>query len=226
MAKKRSWSRYQPPAEKRTEDGQRVQPKQKPAAKPRPQQSRRPAKPTPTPAKQTGSAVGGLIALVVVVAVIVIIAVVVAVNSDSDDDNNPDLDLSLLTVDFIGDTLAKATAEEGSDAVSVRLDEYGMTVEYFDPNKRQSRYFETRGYREDGYTLRVEKSYYDDYQPRPFDLSVLEPEDLVAAVEEALERTDDIYTYSLRVEADRQSGDVSIVTNVSGDDSISVTRAP
>lgn len=239
MANKRRWSRYQPPAEKRDEHGQPV----RAAARPRPKATPKPARvmpPKPTPKTKSSSKskssskpkpgpalggwIGGLTVLAVIVAITVGITVAVKAGN-ADEPSNPDLDTTLLTEDFIGSSLAEALEVEGKDAVSVRLDEYGMRIEYFDPNARQSRYFETNDY-VDGYTLRVEESFYDDYQPRPFDLSTIDAATMIAAVEDALTKTDDIYTYSLRIEADRETGDVSMVVSVSGDDTVDTTVAP
>lgn len=241
MANKRRWSRYQPPAEKRDEHGQPVRAASRPRPKPTPKPTPKPARvmpPKPRPAPKTkakssskaqptsalGGWIGGLTVLAVIAAITVGITVAVKAGN-ADEPSNPDLDTSLLTEDFIGSSLAEALEVEGKDAVSVRLDEYGMRVEYFDPNARQSRYFETNDY-VDGYTLRVEDSFYDDYQPRPFDLSTIDAATMIAAVEDALTTTDDIYTYSLRIEADRETGDVSMVVSVSGDDAVAVTTAP
>ena len=168
-------------------------------------------------------------AVIVAFVVIVIIAVVVAVNSDSDGGggDNPDIDRSLLTVDFIGSSLAKAQAVEGDQAIGVRIDEYGVTVEFFDPNERQIRRFETHGYDEGGYTLRVDESYYDDYQPRPFDLTALSPARLVADINAALDKADGATSFYVRIEADRETGKVAVITRISGDgDQINVTSAP
>lgn len=233
MANKRRWSRYQPPAEKRDEHGQPVRAKSRPRPKATPKPARvMPPKPAPKskatskvqPKSTLGGWIGGLIALAVLAAITVGITVAVKAGN-ADEPSNPDLDTTLLTEDFIGASLAEALEVEGKDAVSVRLDEYGMRVEYFDPNARQSRYFETNDY-VDGYVLRVEDSFYDDYQPRPFDLSTIDAATMIAAVEEALTTTDDIYTYSLRIEADRETGDVSMVVSVSGDDTVDTTVAP
>ena len=233
MAGNKRWDRYRPPSEKRNESGRPISS----AAKPKPTTSKsaatksaatKPAATKPAASSSGSRTVPVTAALIVGFVVIVIVAVVVAVNSDSEaSGDNPDIDRSLLTVDFIGSSFARATEVEGEQAVSVRLDEYGVTVEYFDPNKRQIRSFETRGGDDGGYTLRVEESYYDDYQPRPFDLAVLDPADLIADVDAALEKVDDATTFYVRIEADRETGEVAVVTRVSGNgDHVTVTSAP
>lgn len=226
MANKSRWSRYRPPAEKRDETGQPVgapKPKPKPRSKPRPRATPKvmPPKAKARSGVQLSSWVG---LLVVVAALAIVVAIIVAANS-GDDDPNAEIDSSLLTEEFIGESLAEALAVEGKDAVSVRLSEYDLTVEYFDPNKRESRYFETNDYI-DGYRVRVEKSHYDDYQPRPFDLSTIDAATMIAAVKDALTETNDVYSYSLRIAADRETGVVSVVVSVSGDESVEVTSAP
>lgn len=228
MAKKSRWSRYQPPSEKRDETGQPVADVR---PRPKPKQSSRPkvrsSKVLPPKAKaKTGVKLSGWVGLLIVVAPLaVVVGIVLAANSGDDDDISGDVDTSLLSEEFIGESLTKALEVEGKDAVSLRLSEYGMTVEYFDPNNRETRYFETNDY-VDGYEVRVEKSHYDDYQPRPFDLSTIDAATMIAAVKDGLTKTDDIYTYGLRVAADRETGKVDMVVSVSGDESIEITRAP
>ncbi|KRA31247.1 hypothetical protein ASD81_17455 [Nocardioides sp. Root614] len=179
----------------------------------------------PKPKAKSGVQLSGWVGLLIgVVSLAVVVGIIVAANS-GDDDPSGEIDTSLLTEEFIGEGLAEALEVEGKDAVSVRLSEYDLTVEYFDPNKRESRYFETNDY-VDGYEVRVEKSHYDDYQPRPFDLSTIDAATMIAAVKDALTKTDDIYTYSLRIDADRETGVVSMVVSVSGDESVEVTSAP
>ncbi|WP_156392078.1 MULTISPECIES: hypothetical protein [unclassified Nocardioides] len=226
MAKNSRWSRYRPPAEKRDETGQPIG-----ASTPKPKPRSRPKKAAtskvmpPKPKAKSGVQLSGWVGLLIgVVSLAVVVGIIVAANS-GDDDPSGEIDTSLLTEEFIGEGLAEALEVEGKDAVSVRLSEYDLTVEYFDPNKRESRYFETNDY-VDGYEVRVEKSHYDDYQPRPFDLSTIDAATMIAAVKDALTKTDDIYTYSLRIDADRETGVVSMVVSVSGDESVEVTSAP
>lgn len=226
MAKNSRWSRYKPPAEKRNEMGQPVTSTEPPR---KPKRASKP-KIMPPKAKTTSSVklsgwIKGLIALAIIIPIVVVIVVSVKASNGDGDSSNPDIDTSLLNEAFIGSSLSRALEVEGPDAVSLRLSEYGMTVEYFDPNKRESRYFETNDY-VDGYEVRVEKTHYDDYQPRPFDLSTIDAATLVEAVEDALTRTDDIYTYSLWIDADRETGEVSMVVSVSGDESVEITSAP
>lgn len=222
MAKKSRWSRYRPPTEKRDEAGQPVVPDRGP--RPRAQ-----AKPKVMPPKAKAKTPVKLSAwvgfLLVVVSLAVVVGIIIAANSGDDDEISGDIDTSLLTEEFVGESLAQALEVEGKDAVSLRLTEYGMTVEYFDPNRRESRYFETNDY-VDGYEVRVEKTHYDGYQPRPFDLSTIDATTMIEAVEDALTKTDDIYTYSLRIDADIDTGEVAMVVSVSGDDSVEVTSAP
>lgn len=246
MAKKRRWSRYQPPADRRDENGGRVSPPRQAAdaasrstssrssgssrstseAKPKPQSKPGAKAPQSTSASESklSSWIRALIALAVIVPIVVII--IVAVKAGGGDSNpNPDLDTDLLNREFIANSLALALEVEGKDAVALRLDQYGMSVEYFDPNARQRRLFETNDYVE-GYTLRVEESYYDEYMPRPFDLAIIDADTMIAAVNDALTRTHDIYTYRLLIEADRETGEVSMVVDVDGEDSVEVTSAP
>ncbi len=225
MASKRRWSRYKPPAEKRDETGQPVAVRNaKPKPKPRSRSTSKvmPPKPKARAGVKLSSWVGFLI---VVVSLAVVVGIIVAANSGDDEGISGDVDTSLLTEDFIDEGLAQALKVEGKDAVSVRLSEYDLTVEYFDPNNRETRYFETNDYVE-GYELRVEKSHYDSYQPVPFDLSTIDAATMIAAVKDALTKTDDVYTYDLRIDVDRDTGDVQWVVSVGGDDSIQVTSAP
>lgn len=236
MASKRGWRRYRPPSERRDERGRpvgRSSPRAAGAAKPdrspgppdpgRPSKAdRRRAARSAAAAKRSKGSLAGLLVGLGVVAVVV--GIVVAAQSDDGDDTSQ-IDTELLNVEFVTRSLDRAVEEEGEKAVSLRLTEYGLTVEYFDPNARESRYFETNSYTE-GYELRVEETRYEDYQPRPFDVSVLSPARIVAAVEDALGGVDDPYSFSLRVSADQESGAVSMVTSVSGDDSVDVTQAP
>lgn len=165
----------------------------------------------------------GLLAGLAVVAVVV--GVFAIAQSGDDDDTTSEIDRKLLTVDFVTESIERAVEEEGPKAVSLQLTEYGLTVEYFDPNDRESRYFETNSYT-DGYELRVETTHYENYQPVPFDLAVLSPARIVGAVEEALESAEDAYTFTLRASVDRESGEVSMVTSVSGEESVDITQAP
>lgn len=240
MAKKRRWSRYQPPVDKRDEDGARLSAPRQPAkaasrtgssSSSRSASSSKPkSKPTPkqssTSETKLSSWIRTLIALAIITPIVVIIIVAVKAGDGGDGSNrNPDLDTGLLNREFIEKSLAQALEVEGKDAVALRLDEYGMSIEYFDPNERQRRVFETNDYI-DGYTLQVEDSYYDDYMPRPFDLTVVDADTMIAAVNDALTRTDDIYTFRLLIEADRETGEVATVVTVSGDESVEVTSAP
>lgn len=229
MANRRRWSRYKPPVEKRDETGQPVAtPTAKPKQKARSRStSTSTSKVMPPKAKAgTGVKLSSWVGfLIVVVSLAVVVGIIVAANSSDDDGISGDVDTSLLNEEFVGDGLALALEVEGKDAVSVRLSEYNLTVEYFDPNNRETRYFETNDY-VDGYELRVEKSHYDDYQPRPFDLSTIDAATMIAAVEDALTKTDDVYTYDLRIAADRETGEVSMVVSVGGDESIDITSAP
>lgn len=164
----------------------------------------------------------GLLAGLAIVAVVV---GVFAIAQSGDDDATSEIDRKLLDVDFVSASIERAIEEEGDQAVSLQFTEYGLTVEYFDPNARESRYFETNSYT-DGYELRVETTRYESYQPVPFDLALLSPARIVGAVEEALESAEDAYTFSLRASVDRESGEVSMVTSVSGEESVDVTQAP
>lgn len=230
MASKRSWKRYRPPSERRDESGRPVERATTATARTRTAPTK-PTPPRPTRPRPSGtrpapkgkrSARVGVLAGIAVVAVIA--GIVAAARSD-DGDGTSQIDTELLDVEFVAESIDRAIAEEGDQAVSLRLTEYGLTVEYFDPNARESRYFETNSYTR-GYELRVEETHYEDYQPRPFDVSVLSPARMVAAVEEALDEVDDPYTFTLRVSADQESGEVSMVTSVSGDDSVDITQAP
>lgn len=111
--------------------------------------------------------------------------------------------------------------EEGDRASLVRFDEYELSVEYFDPTENQIRTVETNSYT-DGYNVRVQENHYDDYRPKPFDLGLVEPAAVVTAVEDALTRVDDPYSFSLRIEPDRETGQVRMVTSVPGDEAIDV----
>ena len=225
MASKRSWKRYRPPSERRDESGRAVEQATSATARTKtapPRDTRpRPSRAGSAPKAHRSAWVGVLVGLGVVA---VVVGIVVAAQSDDGDDTSQ-IDTELLNVEFVTRSLDRAIEEEGEKAVSLRLTEYGLTVEYFDPNARESRYFETNSYTE-GYELRVEETRYEDYQPRPFDVSVLSPARIVAAVEDALGGVDDPYSFSLRVSADQESGEVSMVTSVSGDDSVEVTQAP
>ena len=240
MSKKRRWSRYRPPTEVRTEDGrpQRARvipppPSDDLSAKGRPTKQRagrsgssgssRDArekaarKPGGKPAKRrTGAWIAGGIVVGAIGLPLGIAAI-----ADRDKDEAAGITDDLVNTEFIGESLAHAIEEEGERATLVRFDEYGLQVEYFDPNDNRLRTVQTDSYT-DGYTVRVEENHYDDFRPRPFDLRLVEPSAVVKAVEEALTEVDDPYTFSLRIEADRDSGEVTLVTYVSGDDTADV----
>src|SRR5690606_13774946 len=99
--------------------------------------------------------------------------------------------------------------------------------EYFDPNRRQTRRLES--YRTDGpgeYAVRVSESYYDQYEPRPFDLTTITPTMLIDTVEDAPRRTSSATYRTLTVEADRDTGQVTTVTRISADDNFTETAVP
>ncbi len=226
MAKKSRWSRYRPPAEPRTEAGIPIDP---PARTPEPKPARRPErKPTrkPTAPHRPPSWVKPLVVLAVVVAVVVGIALAVASGGDDDAFDNADVETETLQKAFIERGLAAAAAEEPDrGAVAVHLDEYGMTVEYFDPAKDESRYVETRTYTEDR-TIRVEKNFYSDFKPQPFDLAVVDPDAMIRSVEAALGEADDPYSWEVRIRVEDGDTTPTMVTRVSAKESVERTAAP
>ena len=144
-----------------------------------------------------------------------------------DDDTSGDVDLELLDEAFIADGLAAARSEEGDrQPVAVHLDEYSMTVEYFDPAKDESRYVETNSYSDD-VTVRVRKNFYTGYdKPTPFDITVVDPAAMVEAARDALADSEDAYTWEVRVSVPPDGTEPLMVARVSGKDTVERTSAP
>jgi hypothetical protein len=158
---------------------------------------------------------------------VVVLVIVLAVRAGGEDDGiSGDVGVELLDVGFIEDSLAAAREEQGDQpAVAVHLDEYGMTVEYFDPTRDQTRYVETNGYSDD-ITVRITDNFYTDYKPQPFDLALVDPAAMVQAVEDALEDSEDPYTWEVRISVEEEGTTPVMVTRVSGDERVERTSAP
>lgn len=223
MANKR-WSRYRTPSEVRTEDGR---PRRK---GPEPAKTKAKAKVIPPaaspsrsrPEVRSGRKSIGVISAVAlgIVAVPVSIGLLIGANED-EASGTSEIDRGLLEEAFIADGFEDAVKAEGTRAVSVRLDEYAMRVEYFDPNENESRTVENNDYTE-GYQVQVEQNHYPDYRPIPFDLAEIDPAVLIAVADETIAQTDDAYTFSLTVAVDRESGEIQIEGYASGDERITL----
>lgn len=228
MARKRRWSRYQPPAERRDETGGPADP---PKPTPKPTQAAKPRptpKPRPKPSTRAAKApwVKPLLVLGIVVAVVVAIAVAVQAGGDGDGDGLGDVDIRLLDESFIRSGLdAAREAEGGRQPVAVHLDEYSMTVEYYDPAKDQTRYVERNSY-SDGYSVRVENNFYSDYKPVPFDLAKADPARMIAAVRQVLDKTEDPYTWEVKIRVEQGESTPRMVAHAGGKSSADVTSAP
>ncbi|KRB78001.1 hypothetical protein ASE01_07450 [Nocardioides sp. Root190] len=154
------------------------------------------------------------------------LVIVLAIRAAGDDDPARDVRLDLLDVDFISDSLAAAGKEQGEvPAVAVHLDQYGMTVEYFDPVRDQTRYVETNGYSED-ITVRITDNFYTDYKPQPFDLAVVDPAAMVQAVEDALDDSEDPYSWEVRINVEEDGSTPVMVTRIFADERVERTTAP
>lgn len=229
MASKRGWSRYRPPGEPRTESGAPLDPKPAPKPAPKPQSPRKQrTKPKPSSAAKAGPQpwLRPLVVLGIVVAVVVGIALAVRAGDD-DDYTSGGVDLELLDEEFIADGLAAARSEEGErQPVAVYLNEYSMTVEYFDPAKDESRYVETNSYSDD-VTVRVKKNFYTGYdKPTPFDITVVDPAAMVRATREVLDDAEDAYSWEVRVSVPQDETTPVMVARVSAQDDVERTSAP
>lgn len=241
MARSRRWKGYQPPQAPRTEEG-RVVDDLPPAPPASPDESRpgRTPKSTSKPAAQRERRAGqqkqhqkkaatprrhaGRWWLAGIVAAIVVVVAIVA-NSDGDDDGNDGVRREALTAAFVEKAFANARAEAGGgslEVVSVRLSEYDVSVEYYDPNRDESRIVETDTYG-DGYDVRVEPNRYRDYRPRPFDLTVVDPTRFVASVTDALADADDPDYVTAEVRVDPDSGRIEQSVRVSADEDVDRT---
>ena len=225
MASKRGWSRYRPPGEPRTESGAPLDPK--PAPKPRSPRKQR-TKPKASSAARPGTPwARPLVVRGMGVGVVGGSARAGRAATPADDDTSGDVDLELLDEAFIADGLAAARSEEGDrQPVAVHLDEYSMTVEYFDPAKDESRYVETNSYSDD-VTVRVRKNFYTGYdKPTPFDITVVDPAAMVEAARDALADSEDAYTWEVRVSVPPDGTEPLMVARVSGKDTVERTSAP
>ncbi|MBM9459491.1 hypothetical protein JK386_06220 [Nocardioides sp. zg-536] len=159
-----------------------------------------------------------------VIAPITIVIALIAIASNGDDEPyRTDLDTEMLDAALLTRGLETAARRVGEDVISVRLSEYALRIEYFDPNEDEISTVEFNDYSE-GYRLEVSESYYEDYMPRPFKLSVVEAETMIEAVEGAVEKAEDPYSFDLRIEADRTSGEVTMTTDVSADEAVEQTK--
>ncbi len=235
MASNRRWRPYKPPVEQRNESGQPTRSggsggsgagtaagrkpsgTRRPARKPattRPSRSsdRASSKKDPTPPKKGLGTRAWIYIALVVIGPLVIAGIIAAARSGDDGGaaGNPDIDTKLLNEGFITRSLANAAAEEGDQPVSVRVSEYGVSVEYFDPNTKRIRTVETNGY-SDGYDIRVRPGY-DDYAPQRFALDLADPDAMIAAVEDALEEARDGYSFDLRIDVQPGTTGAAVVT--------------
>lgn len=210
MSKKR-WSTYRPPSQPRDESG--GEPTARTPTPPK-QQAGRPA-PKSAQVRKRAWVIGGALAAVAAAAVFV----GVAVNQSADE--LPDADRRLLDRTFVADGLRMAAeAEQRRHPFRITLREYLLRVEYFDATEGQIRSYEFNGYSE-GYQVKVEDNYYDDYQPRPFRLDAVDSDTLVTTAEEALDGAEDPYSFTVTVEVDRDSGItevVAVAAEEAGDD--------
>lgn len=240
MARKRRWSRYRPPAERRTESGQPVdQPRPRPEAGPRTKPVTQPvtqpiSKPTSRPRSKakskpraTGTPSRGKPFVVLGVVVAVVVAIVLAVRAGNDDDyRSGGVERKLLDETFVRDGLTTAAAElPGQQPVAVRLNEYSLTVEFYDPNADVTRYVERNSYSDD-LTIRVSKNRYTEYKPVPFALSEVDPARMVAAAEQALDRTEDPYTWEVVIRVEQDEDTPRMIAHAGGKDNVDITSAP
>lgn len=234
MAKSRRWNRYQPPERRRTESGRKVEDgpatpvattRPKSASKPTP-----PSRPRPTskatPARGTSTKAVWWSVLASLGVLVAVIAIVAAARG-GDGASEPAYATETLDEAFIADGLQLALDEapEGSDPVGFEINEYEVRVEFFDPNRDRTTSLTRSTYDvdSDGYRTEVRDSYYDDYAPRPIDLDLIVPADVISAAETALAEAEDPYSWSVVVSADYDTGVVSMVADAYGDESAEIT---
>lgn len=232
MAKDQRWTRYRPPSEKRGEDGRSTSKKPLP---PKATSSTSGAGNKSSAGKtaadkkagrSTTSTVPWLVALLVV-GVIVVITVVVAKVGGGDDElgDNPEIERKTLTVQFLADALALAEEKNDTDPVSLRLSDYNLAIEYFDPTAQEISRFQFDTYSK-GYRVTVDENPYSDYRPPRFPLSMVSPQALIDAADAALAKSSNASYFDVTVEADPETGEVAIVASVSGDERVEVTSEP
>lgn len=209
MARPR-WSRYTPPRDLRTEDGARVAP---PTAERRTATERKPAerKPTerkPTERKPTGPQQPGtrsststkVVWAGLGAAALLVGAVVAGVATRDDEDAGADVDTSLLDERVLTDALERAAVEVTSGSpTTVRVSNYYLEVEFFDPTAQEVRTYRQDPYN-DGFSIEVRPNEYADYRPTPIDLAEVDPAVVVALTEDAMGRVDDVGSFTFRAE--------------------------
>lgn len=204
MAEQPRWKRYRRPGEPRPEDGTPA------AKKPTPKKS------APAPRNRSGLALGAAVAVVGVIALVVAL-----VRSGDDGPDRGSVQTEVLAEDFVSAALAHATeAAPGQQPITVRLDEYGLSVEFYDPNTEKVRTVETAHYDPDGYRVRTRDNEYDDYHPGRFPLDLAQPSAMIAQVRAALDRADGPWSWRLEIEVDDASRDVVMTTDVSADEDV------
>ncbi len=223
------WSRYRRPsttkpepgedataAESQAEPGAKAKVKAKPVIPPPPKRKSTEKSRSKSSRDGTGKRTWrSPAAVLAVLGAGVAVAIGVAANNGGTEEDA--VDTTLLDEAFLRGAFDRATEEVGDQVIGVQLNYYSLSIETFDPTAdRLTTYQETDSL--DGYELRVENNHYDDYRPRPFDLSDIEPAALVAAAEEALEHTEAPERFDVRVEADNESGEVTVVATASGED--------
>ncbi|WP_377324495.1 hypothetical protein ACFJIY_06555 [Pimelobacter simplex] len=219
MAQQPRWKRYRRPGDPRTEDGTPATPRTPTAPK-------KPAAPTAPkkPAAPTSRNRPWLVAGVVVAVVGVIALVAVLARGGDDGPARNEVDTEVLDGDFVTTALAHAVeAAPGQQPVSVRLDEYGLSVEYFDPNTEVVRTIETAHYDPDGYRVRNRENEYDDYAPGRFPLDLAAPGAMIDQVRAALDRAEGAWAWRLEIQVDPASRDVVMTTDVSASDAVEVS---
>lgn len=224
MAEQPRWKRYRRPGDPRTEDGTPATPRTS-TAKKRAPAATKPAttkgKPAPAPARKSRSWLG-VGAGVAVVAVIVLVAALARSGDDGPDHGT--VETETLAEDFVTTGLAHAVeASPGQQPISVRLDEYGLSVEFYDPNTEKVRTVETVRYDADGYRVQTRDNEYDDYHPGRFPLDLAQPGAMIDQVRGALARADAPWSWRLEIEVDDESRDVAMTTSVSASDDIEET---
>lgn len=239
-----TWRRYRRPGDPRGEDGKPSsggKPKSTPAKDTGPKDTSSKAasskksgtsKPASS-AKPKSDRSGAITALVVavVIGVPVTIGVVAAATGGGDSDSSSsygDLDTTFLDEEMIATAIEEAESAaavtKGAEAIELRVDEYGLAITYYDPNRDQLRTFEKSSYDPDTYQVQVEENYFDDYRPRPLPLEELEPAVVVEVGEDAIAETSEPYSYEVTAKADPGSGEPRIRADVSDGDGDSVVQ--
>ncbi|WP_141014424.1 hypothetical protein [Nocardioides sambongensis] len=237
-----TWRRYRRPGDPRDEEGQTSGAKPSPKAAGGSASTKSPS--TKSPSTKSGAAAkprsdarsgssgrrrGAYLGGGAVLLTLAVIGIAAAVDGDGDGGSDePEIDTTFLQADTLTSVIEEAeeahTDIQGSP-ISVRIGESSVDVEYYDRTSDELWTYSSTDYL-DGYTIRVRRDADAARfgRPRPIDLDAIDTAALETVAERLVEDADDPDYYTVTIEADDETGEITYdMTVSSGDDYLRVT---